>query len=64
MHDAYSETWWQCLSVGLHECCWCWELHFIDSIMNSQMYCSILKKMFSNLIMIQNPHLWPLLHFL
>ncbi len=24
MHGAYSETWWwQCLYVGLHECCWC-----------------------------------------
>ncbi len=30
------------LYVGLHECCWCRELHFIDGIMNSQMYCSIL----------------------
>ncbi len=45
MHGAYSETWWwQCPYVGLHECCWCLELHFIDSIMNSQMYCSILKE--------------------
>ncbi len=43
MHGAYSETWcgsvlmWGCMSaagVG--------ELHFIDGIMNSQMYCSIL----------------------
>ncbi len=46
MHGAYSETWWwQCPYVGLH-----WvllgvgELHFIDAIMNSQMYCSILKE--------------------
>ncbi len=45
MHGAYSETWWwQCPYVGLHECCWCRELHFIDGIMNSQMYCSILKE--------------------
>ncbi len=45
MHGAYSETWcgsvlmWGCMSaagVG--------ELHFIDGIMNSQMYCSILKE--------------------
>ncbi len=33
--------WWQCPYVGLHECCWC---HFINGIMNSQMYCSILKE--------------------
>ncbi len=45
MHGAYSETWWwQSPYVGLHECCWCRELHFIDGIMNSQMYCSILKE--------------------
>ena len=45
MHGAYSETWWwQCPYVGLHECCWCQELHFIDAVMNSQMYCSILKE--------------------
>ncbi len=45
MHGAYSETWWwQCPYVGLHECCWCRGLHFIDGIMNSQMYCSILKE--------------------
>ncbi len=39
MHGAYSETMWGCMSaagVG--------ELHFIDDIMNSQMYCSILKE--------------------
>ncbi len=34
--------WWQCPYVGLHECCM--KLHFIDGIMNSQMYCSILKE--------------------
>ncbi len=46
MHGAYSETWWwQCPYVGLHECCWCrGGVHFIDGIMNSQMYCSILKE--------------------
>ncbi len=45
MHGAYSETWWwQCPYVGLHECCWCRGAAFIDGIMNSQMYCSILKE--------------------
>ncbi|CAI9581344.1 unnamed protein product [Staurois parvus] len=39
------------------------ELNFIDGIMNSQMYCSILKEKFSNMTMIQNAHLRPLLHF-
>ncbi|CAI9592453.1 unnamed protein product [Staurois parvus] len=39
------------------------ELHFIDGIMNSQIYCSILKQMFSNMTMIRITHLWPLLHF-
>ncbi len=40
MHGAYSETWWwQCPYVGLHECA-VGELHFIDGIMNSQMYCA------------------------
>ncbi len=43
---AYSETWWwQCPYVGA---AWALlvsgSLHFIDSIMNSQMYCSILKE--------------------
>ncbi|CAI9610808.1 unnamed protein product, partial [Staurois parvus] len=47
----------------LHEYCWCRELHFIDGIMNSQMYCSILKEKFSNMTMIQNTRLRPLLHF-
>ncbi len=39
MHGAYSVLMWGCMSaagVG--------ELHFIDGIMNSQMYCSILKE--------------------
>ncbi|CAI9619035.1 unnamed protein product [Staurois parvus] len=60
MYGAYSETCvlWNCMSaagVG--------ELHFIDGIMNSQMYFSILKEKFSNMTMIQNTHLRPLLHF-
>ncbi len=45
MHGAYSETWWwQCPYVGLHECCWCRGAAFHWCIMNSQMYCSILKE--------------------
>ncbi len=45
MHGAYSETWWwQCPYVGLHDSAGVGELHFIDGIMNSQMYCSILKE--------------------
>jgi len=44
MHGAYSEIWWwQCPYVGLHAA-GVGELHFIDCIMNSQMYCSILKE--------------------
>ncbi len=51
------------------------ELHFIDGIINSQMYCSILKEKiqphsvplvvvhFSNMTMILNTHLRPLLDF-
>ncbi len=67
MHGAYSETWWwQCPYVGLH---------LIDGIMNSQMYCSILKekmlpslralgrRALSNMTMILNTHLRPLLDF-
>ncbi|CAI9602484.1 unnamed protein product [Staurois parvus] len=49
---------WGCMSaagVG--------EMHFIDGIMNSQMYCSILKEKFSNMTIIQNTHLRPLLCF-
>ncbi|CAI9556496.1 unnamed protein product [Staurois parvus] len=39
-------------------------LHFIDSIINSQMYFSILKEKFSNMTMIQNTkNLRPLLQF-
>ncbi|CAI9532478.1 unnamed protein product [Staurois parvus] len=38
------------------------ELHFIDGIMNSQMYCSVLKEKFSNMTMIQNIHLKPQLY--
>ncbi|CAI9599201.1 unnamed protein product, partial [Staurois parvus] len=39
------------------------ELNSIDGIINSQMYCSILKEKFSNMTMLQNTHLRPLLHF-
>ncbi|CAI9553438.1 unnamed protein product [Staurois parvus] len=56
--QSYSVLLWGCMSaagVG--------ELHFIDGIMNSQMYCSILKEKFSNMTMIQNIHLRPLFHF-
>ncbi len=45
MHGAYSETWWwQCLLWGSMSAAGVGELHFIDGIMNSQMYCSILKE--------------------
>ncbi|CAI9597532.1 unnamed protein product [Staurois parvus] len=39
------------------------ELHFIDGIMNSQIYCSVLKEKFFNKTTIQNTHLRPLLDF-
>ncbi len=69
-HGGGSVLMWGCMSaagVG--------ELHFIDGIMNSQMYCSILKRRcyhhsvplvvvhFSNMTMILNTHLRPLLDF-
>ncbi len=60
-HGGGSVLMWGCMSaagVG--------ELHFIDGIMNSQMYCSILKENFvhfSNMTMILNTHLRPLLDF-
>ncbi len=69
-HGGGSVLMWGCMSaagVG--------ELHFIDGIMNSQMYCSILKEKmlpslhalvvmhFSNMTMILNTHLRPLLDF-
>ncbi len=60
-HGGGSVLVWGCMSaagVG--------ELHFIDGIMNSQMYCSILKENFmhfSNMTMILNTHLRPLLDF-
>ncbi len=67
-HGSGSVLMWGCMSaagVG--------ELHFIDGIMNSQMYCSILKEKmhsvplvvvhFSNVTMILNTHLRPLLDF-
>ncbi len=69
-HGGGSVLMWGCMSaagVG--------ELHFIDGIMNSQMYCSILKekmlpslralgcRAFSNMTMILNTHLRPLLDF-
>ncbi len=55
-HGGGSVLMWGCMSaagVG--------ELHFIDGIMNSQMYCSILKeKMLPSL---RDTHLRPLLDF-
>ncbi len=68
-HGCGSVLMWGCMSatgVG--------ELHFIDGIMNSQMYCSILKEKmhrpvplvvvhFSNMTMILNTHLRLLLDF-
>ncbi len=64
-HGGGSVLMWGCMSaagVG--------ELHFIDGIMNSQMYCSILKENmplvvvhFSNMTIILNTHLRPLLDF-
>ncbi len=69
-HGGGSVLMWGCMSaagVG--------ELYFIDGIMNSQMYCSILKEKmipllhalvvvhFSNMTMILNTHLRPLLDF-
>ncbi len=69
-HGGGNVLMWGCMSaagVG--------ELHFIDGIMNSQMYCSILKRRcyhhsvplvvvhFSNMTMILNTHLRPLLDF-
>ncbi|CAI9611140.1 unnamed protein product [Staurois parvus] len=57
-HGGGSDLLWGCMSaagVG--------ELYFIDGVMKSQMYCSILKQKFSNMIMIQNTNLKLLLHF-
>ncbi len=67
-HGGGSVLMWGCMSaagVG--------ELHAIDGIMNLQMYCSILKENnhsvplvvvhFSNMTMILNTHLKPLLDF-
>ncbi|CAI9533570.1 unnamed protein product [Staurois parvus] len=48
---------WACSAAGVGE------LHFIDGIMTSQMYCSMLKEKFSIMKMTQNTHLRPLLHF-
>ncbi len=60
MHGAYSETWWwQCPYVGLHECCWCrgaafhWWHHSVPLVVVH----------FSNMTMILNTHLRPLLDF-
>ncbi|CAI9537942.1 unnamed protein product, partial [Staurois parvus] len=50
-HGGGSVFMWGCMSaagVG--------ELQFIDGIMNSRMYFSILKEKFSNMTMIQNTH--------
>ncbi len=70
-HGGGSVLMWGCMSAaGVGG-----ELHFIDGIMNSQMYCSILKEKmlhhsvplvvvhFSNMTMILNTHLRPLLDF-
>ncbi|CAI9613930.1 unnamed protein product [Staurois parvus] len=57
-HSRGSVLLWGCMSaagVG--------ELYFIDGIINSQIYCSVLKEKFSNMTMIHNTHLRPLLHF-
>ncbi len=78
MHGAYSEN--MVVAVSLCGAAWVLlvsggELHFIDGIMNSQMYCSILKEkmlhhsvplvvvQFYNMTMILNTHLRPLLYF-
>ncbi|CAI9602485.1 unnamed protein product, partial [Staurois parvus] len=61
MHGAYSEhnvLLWGCMSAACVG-----EMHFIEGIMNSQMYWSILKEKFFNMTVIQNTHLRPLLHF-
>ncbi len=60
-HGGGSVLMWGCMSAAVVG-----ELHFIDGIMNSQMYCSILKENFvhfSNMTMILNTHLRPLLDF-
>ncbi|CAI9561049.1 unnamed protein product [Staurois parvus] len=47
-HGGGSVLLWGCMSTaGVRE------LHFIQGIMNSQMYCSVLKEKFSNITMIQ-----------
>ncbi|CAI9542900.1 unnamed protein product, partial [Staurois parvus] len=48
-HHGDSVLLWGCMSAASVG-----ELHFIDGIMNLQMNCSILKKKFSNMPMIQN----------
>ncbi len=70
-HGGGSVLMWGCMSAA-------GVVHFIDGIMNSQMYCSILKEKmlpslgplvplvvvhFSNMTMILNTHLRPLLDF-
>ncbi len=64
-HGGGNVLMWGCMSAA-----GVWELHFIDGIMNSQMYCSILKeKMLSSLralgrhALFLNTHLRPLLDF-
>ncbi|CAI9547574.1 unnamed protein product [Staurois parvus] len=58
IHGGGSVLLWGCMrTAGVRE------LHFIDGIMNPQMYCSILKEKFSNMTLIQITHLRPLLHF-
>ncbi len=77
MHGAYSETWWwQCPYVGLHECCWCrgaafhWWHQWIHKC--TALYWKrrcyhhsvpLVVVHFSNMTMILNTHLRPLLDF-
>ncbi len=77
MHGAYSETWWwQCPYVGLHECCWCrgaafhWWTSWIHKC--TALYWKrrcyhhsvpLVVVHFSNMTMILNTHLRPLLYF-
>ncbi|CAI9609047.1 unnamed protein product [Staurois parvus] len=57
-HGGGSVLLWVCMSAaGLRE------LHFIDGIMNLQMYCSILKEKYFYITVIHNTHLRPLLNF-
>ncbi len=76
MHGAYSETWWwQCPYVGLHECCWCrgaafhwWHHEFTNVLLYTERRCyhhsvPLVIVHFSNMTMILNTYLRPLLDF-